>query len=130
MEIQITEAARAFSVVDRTAPYGFHIWLAGAWGFKTQTRLSDVLRAAPSVSQTINLDCRRVTIIDGATMATMTAFADECATRGVGVTFECDDDPVERLIDLCGLERLRVTHRPLHPRTAGWLWAQRPNPDT
>lgn len=126
--MQITEAARALSLLDRSAPYGFHIWLAGAWGFETQTRLSELLRATPRVSRAINLDCRRVTVIDGATMTTMTNFADECATRGVGVTFECDADPVGRLIGLCGLERLTVMHRPLHTRTAGWVWAERPNP--
>lgn len=126
--MQITETARAFSALDRGAPYGFHIWLAGAWGFETQTRLSELFRATPRVSRAINLDCRRVTVIDGATMTTMTNFADECATRGVGVTFECDGDPVGRLIDLCGLERLTVMHRPLHARTAGWVWAERPNP--
>ncbi|MBV8639083.1 MAG: STAS domain-containing protein [Candidatus Eremiobacteraeota bacterium] len=126
--MQMTDAARALCVLDRNAPYGFHIWLAGAWGFETQERLREVLRATPRVSRKIDLDCRRVTIIDGATMKAMTNFADDCATRGVGVTFSCDTDPVGRLIDLCGLDRLTVMHRPLHPRTAGWVWAERPRP--
>ncbi len=115
----VDDAARAFSAIERKAPFAFHIWLSGAWGFETQPRLRDVLQTAPLVSQKIKLDCRRVTIIDGTTMSTMTQFADECATRGVGVTFECDADPVGRLIAVCGLDRLTVTRRPLHPRTAG-----------
>lgn len=115
----ITDAARAFTALDRYAPYAFRVWLAGAWGFETQSRLHDVLRGAPLRSREIKLDCRRVTTIDGATMSTMTDFADECATRGVDVTFECDEDPVGRLIASCEMGRLTVTHRPLHPRTAG-----------
>lgn len=114
-----TDATRAFTVLDPETPYGFHIWLAGAWGLEARTRLSSVLSGAPNRSREISLDCRRVTVIDGATMTTMTNFADACALRGVGVTFECDDDPVSRLIAICGLDRLNVTHRPLHARTAG-----------
>lgn len=117
--MQITNAARAFYVLDRDAPFGFRIWLAGAWGFETRSRLCDVLCTAPLLSQAIQVDCRRVTIIDGVTMMTMTDFADEWALRGVGVTFECDADPVGRLIELSGLDRLTVTYRPLHPRAAG-----------
>jgi hypothetical protein len=33
--------------------------------------------------------------------------------------FECDDDPVGRLIEICGFDRLIVTRRPLRTRTAG-----------
>ncbi len=128
--MQVTDAARALSVFDLDAPYGFRIWLAGAWGLEMQPRLFQVLSATPRVSQAVNVDCRRVTVVDGATMKTMTKFADDCATRGVGVTFECDSDPVGRLIELCGLNRLTVMHRPLHPRAAGGVRAEHPNPDT
>ena len=110
---------RALTVVDDVAPYAFRIWLYGEWGFEANGRLSALLSGTPTRSGSVNLDCRRITVVDGRTMGTMSAFAGECAQRGVGVTFECDDDPVQRLIALSGLKQLAVAHRPLRARTAG-----------
>ena len=113
------EAARAFTHIDPHAPFGFHIWLAGPWGFESRSRLNAVLHRLPILSGNVSVDCRRITLIDGATMTTMTDFAGECAMRGISITFECDADPVGRLIRLSGLDRLIVEHRPLRTRTAG-----------
>lgn len=108
-----TPTPRALAAVDCDAPNRFRVCFAGAWGFETNGRLSAVLSRVPLRSTSVDLDCRRITLIDGKTMSTMTDFADACAKRAVGVTFECDDDPVSRLISICGLDRLVVAYRPL-----------------
>ena len=121
MSMDVTpEAPRALTALDGIAPYHFRVWFAGEWGFESNARLQGVLAHMPSDARGVNLDCRRITLIDGATLTTMTDFAARCSVRDVGVTFECDDDPVGRLIALCGLDHLTIERRPLHQRAAGF----------
>ena len=109
---------RALTTANERPPFDFHVWLAGAWGMESCAELSSVLHRVPRASERVFLDCRRITLIDGMTMQTMSRFAHDCAERDVRCTFECDEDPVGRLIALAGLHRLHVLHRPLVSRPA------------
>ena len=113
-----TCGTRAFATVQETDPYECRLWLAGEWGFESDSRLRALLARVPRISRYVDLDCRRITVIDGTTMTTMMHFAESSARRGVPVTFACDNDPVERLIALCRIDRLVIDHRP-RSRTAG-----------
>jgi anti-anti-sigma regulatory factor len=112
--MEFADSPRALTVFDRRPPYGFKVWLAGAWGMEARPELVEVLHRMPVASHAVRLDCRRVTLIDGSTMQTMADFADDCASRHIQCTFECDGDPVGRLISIAGLNRLDVLRRPLH----------------
>ncbi len=119
--MQSFKTPRALCVLDENAPFGFRIWLSGSWGLETRTQLVAVLHRMPQLAGKVNVDCRRVTLIDPATLGAMTEFAGECEDRRIPCTFECDDDPVGRLISIAGLDRLTVLHRPLHQRPAQTL---------
>lgn len=112
------QTPRAFSAATKPFPDGFTIWLSGAWGMEHCSQLLSALAATPQASKNVTLDCRRVTLVDSATLHAMTRFADDCASRAVACVFECDDDPIGRLIQVARLDRLTVVQRPLVPAGA------------
>jgi hypothetical protein len=110
------QTPRALSVLD--AANVFTIWLSGAWGMESRPALLEALHRTPCATNSVTVDCRRMTLIDGPVIQAFAQFADECLIRSLPCIFECDEDPVSRIALLVGCEGLTIAHRPLHQRQA------------
>lgn len=110
------QTPRALSLLD--AAHAFTIWLSGAWGMESRPALMEALHRTPRAAHSVTVDCRRMTLVDGAVIQAFAQFADECLLRTLPCVFECDEDPVSRMVSLLGCERLAIAHRRLHQRQA------------